>query len=140
MALRVSCLHISGSRRRCIMHPDVTAALKVAEQFGKLIAKMDYPAAHALLTQETQKVYSPCDIRWTVEAMTAHMTGAIRLVELPEELIRKDWPDKRPGDIASVLVRLIGDVFVEPVRVVLVEEAGAIRIRHLEWGQPLSPA
>ncbi len=122
------------------MQTDIAAAVKVAEEFGKLIAKMDYPAAHALLTQETQKVYSPCDIRWTVEAMTACMAGTIRQVELPGELIREDWPDKRPEDIASVLVRLLGDVFVEPVRVVVVEEAGAIRIRHLEWGQPLSPA
>ena len=122
------------------MQTDIAAAIKVAEQFGKLIARTDYPAAHALLTEEAQKVYPTNDIRWTVEAMTACMAGTIREIELPEELVHTDCPAKQPGDIASVVVRLIGDVFMEPVRVVLVEEAGAIRIRHLEWGQPLSPA
>ena len=70
--------------------------------------------------------------------MTACMAGTIRQVELPKESIMTDWADKQPGDITSVLMRLIGDVFMEPVTVVLVEEAGAIRIRHLEWGRPLS--
>jgi hypothetical protein len=122
------------------MQTDIVAAVKVAERFGKLIAKTDYPAAHTLLTNDAQKLYSPDDIRWTIEAMTACLAGTIRQVELPGEKVCADWPGKRTGDVASVLVRLVGDVFVEPVTVVLAEETGAIRIRHLEWGQPLSAA
>jgi len=115
------------------MQTDVITAVRIAEQFGKLVAGTDYPAAHALLTQESQKLYSANEIRWTVESMTASMAGTIRQVELPEDDVSEDWPAKEKGDIASVLVRLIGDRFVEPVRIVLTEEAGNIRIRQLGW-------
>jgi hypothetical protein len=123
------------------MQTDIAAAANaVAKQFGNLIARTDYPAAHALLTQEAQKIHSSNEIRWTVEGMTASMAGTIQRVELEEDLFREDWPGKQPGDIASVPLRLIGDVFEEPVTVVLAREAGAIRIRDLKWGRPLSPA
>ena len=122
------------------MQSNVTAAIKVAEQFGNLIARADYASASALLTQEARKIHSADDIRWTVESMTASTAGTIRQVELPEDEVSVDWPAKQKGDIASVLVRLIGDLFVEPVTVVLTEEAGAIRIRLLEWDQSISVA
>ena len=37
--------------------------IEVAQQFGKLIAKADYRAAHALLTKEAQEAYSPEDFK-----------------------------------------------------------------------------
>jgi hypothetical protein len=122
------------------MQTDVTLAITVAKQFGNLVAGSDYPAAYALLTKEAQGIHSPSEIRWTVEAMTASMAGTIRKIELEEDLFREDWPEKQEGDIASVPMRLIGDVFDEPVTVVLVKEAGAVRIRDLKWGRPLSLA
>jgi hypothetical protein len=122
------------------MQTDVAAAITVAERFGNLVAKTDYRAAQALLTVETRKIYSPDDIRWTVEGMTACRAGTIQKIELAEDIVRKDWPEKQRGDIALVRVRLIGDVFVEAVTMVLAEEAGAIRIRDLQWGLPLSAA
>jgi len=120
------------------MQSDVAAALRTAEQFGNLIARVDYSSAHGLLTQAARISYSPSEIRWTVEAMTACMAGTIRAVQVPEEQVRVDWPEKQPGDVASVLVRLVGDVFVEAVTVILAKEDDAVRIRHLEWGRPLS--
>jgi hypothetical protein len=122
------------------MQTDITAAINIAERFGNLVAKTDYSAAHALLTQEAQKLHPSNEIRWKIEGMTACVAGTIRQVELQENDVRVDWPEKQWGDIASVRVRLIGDVFEEPMTVVLAGEAGAIRIRELRWGQPLSAA
>jgi hypothetical protein len=68
------------------------------------------------------------------------MAGTIQRVELEKDLFREDWSEKQEGDIASVPMRLIGDAFEEPVTVVLAKEDGAIRIRELKWGRPLSLA
>jgi hypothetical protein len=123
------------------MQTDIaTAAITVAKQFGNLVARTDYSAARALLTQEAQKLHSSSSIRWTVESMTACMAGTIQRVELEKDLFREDWSEKQEGDIASVPMRLIGDAFEEPVTVVLAKEDGAIRIRELKWGRPLSLA
>jgi hypothetical protein len=118
----------------------VTDAITVAKKFGNLVAVMDYPAAHALLTVDAQKVHPSNEIRWTVESMTASMAGTIRQIECEEALFGGDLPGKQAGDIASVRMRLVGDVFEETVTVVLAREAGAIRIRDLKWGRPLSLA
>ena len=40
--------------------------IEVAQQFGKLIAKADYKAAHGLLTKEAQQFYSPEDFKKSV--------------------------------------------------------------------------
>ena len=123
------------------MQTDIVAdAIIVAKRFGNLVAGMDYLAAHALLTVDAQKLHSSNEIRWTVEGMTASMAGTIQRVELEKDLFCEDWAGKQEGDIASVPIRLIGDVFEEPVTVVLTREAGAIRIRDLKWGRPLSVA
>lgn len=109
---------------------------QVAEQFGQLIAKSDFAAAHGLLTQKAQKIHSPDELRNTFEQMTAYAPGPIRQVEVMEDFVLDDWPDKRDGDIASVYVSLVGIGYVEAVSVILAAETGATRIRHLEWGRP----
>jgi len=109
---------------------------KVAEQFGNLIGKADYVAAHALLTKKAQAVHSPDDFKESVEGMTTYAPGPIRQVEVMEDFILEEWPDKQDGDIAIVYISLAGDRFNEAVTVTLTHEAGDIRIRHLEWGRP----
>jgi hypothetical protein len=47
------------------MKPNV----KVAEQFGNLTARAEYPAAHALLTKEAQKIHSPDEFKRTIEEL-----------------------------------------------------------------------
>jgi hypothetical protein len=39
-----------------------TKIIKIAEQFGNLIAQADYTTAQSLLTQEAQKEHSPDDL------------------------------------------------------------------------------
>lgn len=112
------------------------ANTEVAEHFGKLIAKSDYAAAHALLTKKAQKIHSPDGFKQIFEQMTAYAPGPIRQIEVMKDFVLDDWPDKKLGDVASVYVGLVGDSYVEAVTVILAKEAGTIRIRHLEWGRP----
>jgi hypothetical protein len=109
---------------------------RVAERFGNLVASGDYVAAHSLLTTEAQGVHSPGALKEAVEEMTAYAPGPIRQVEVMEDTILRDWPDKQEGDVAWVYVSLVGDSYAEAVSLVLAEQAGATRIRHLEWGRP----
>jgi hypothetical protein len=51
--------------------------IEVADEFGKLIAKADYRAAHVLLTKEAQQVYSPEDFKKSVEQMIDYWSGPI---------------------------------------------------------------
>jgi hypothetical protein len=99
--------------------------ITVAEHFGNLIAKSDYTAAHALLTKEAQKIHSPDDFKQTFEQMTAYAPGPVRQVDVMEDFVLYDWPDKQDGDISLVYVSLLGDSYAEAVSVILAEEAGA---------------
>lgn len=54
--------------RQSFMEPEI----KIAEQFGNLIARSDYSAAHALLTQKAQSVYSAEGFKKSVEDMTGY--------------------------------------------------------------------
>jgi hypothetical protein len=109
---------------------------EIAKQFGDLIAKPDYTAAYALLTQEAQAANSPDDFREAVEGMTTYAPGPIREVQVMEDYILEDWPDKQDGDVAITYVALTGDGFCEAVTVTLVRHRSGFRIRHLEWGRP----
>jgi hypothetical protein len=119
------------------MDPSVKVAVTVAEQFGNLIARGNYTGAHTLLSKDAQKIHSsPHHLRWAVEEMTGYAPGPIRRVELCDYSIIDAWPAKQDADIASVFVGLIGDDFTEAVTVIVVGEAGEIRIRELQWGRP----
>src|SRR5437867_9348106 len=109
---------------------------EVAKQFGDLIAKADYAAAHTLLAGEAQKVHSPGDFKEAVESMTSYAPGPIQEVEVMKDFILEDWPDKQDGDVAIAYVSLTGDGFCEAVTVTLTQQDNDIRIRHLEWGRP----
>lgn len=109
---------------------------ELAKQFGDLIAKPDYAAAHALLTQEAQAMHTPDDFKEIVEGMVVYAPGSIREVAVMEDFILEDWPDKRDGDVAIAYVSLTGDGFCEAVTVTLVQHESDFRIRHLEWGRP----
>jgi hypothetical protein len=114
----------------------MTTNIEVAEQFGHLIAKADYAAAHILLTQEAQRTHAPEDFKVAVEGMTAYAPGPIRQVEAMSDFVLEEWPNKQNGDVAIAYVALTGDGFCEAVTVTLVQEGQDIRIRQLEWGRP----
>lgn len=101
-----------------------------------MIAKPDYTAAHALLTKEAQEVHAPEDFKDAVEGMTTYAPGPIQEVQVMEDFILEDWPDKQHGDVAIAYVSLTGRGFCEAVIVTLVQYGSDFRIRHLEWGRP----
>jgi hypothetical protein len=109
---------------------------RIAEQFGIQLADGDYTAAHSLLTTEAKEVHSPAALKEAVEEMTAYAPGPIRQVEVMEGAVLGDWPGKQQGDVAWVYVSLVGDSYAEAVSLVLADQAGATRIRRLEWGRP----
>lgn len=108
----------------------------VGEAFGRLVALGDFEAAHAVLTTPAQAEHSPRSLRLSFERMTAYAPGPIREVEALAEFILTEWPTKRKDDVAFVYVGLLGDAYVEAVTVILAEENGTLKIRHLEWGRP----
>ncbi len=114
----------------------MTTNIEVAEQFGRLIAKADYAAAHALRTKEAQKIHSPEDLKAAVKGMTTYAPSPIQQVEVMSDFILEEWPDKQDGDVAIAYVALTGDGFCEAVTVTLAQEGHDIRIRQLEWGRP----
>jgi hypothetical protein len=114
----------------------MTTYIQVAGQFGHLIAKADYTAAHAFLTEEAQKIHSPKDLKAAVEEMTTYAPGPIQQVEVMSDFILEEWPDKQDEDVAIVYIALTGDGFCEAVTLTLTYEGQNIRIRQLEWGRP----
>ena len=110
--------------------------IEVAKQFGDLIAKPDYAAAHALLTEEAQTANTPGDLKEAAEGMTTYAPGPIQEVQVIDDFVLEDWPDKQDGDVAIAYVALTGDGFCEAVTVTLVQRSSGFRIRHLEWGRP----
>jgi hypothetical protein len=114
----------------------MSAHVQLAHQFGDLIAKEDYGAAHALLTTEAQVVHTAQEMRRRSEGMRRYAPGPFRNMVVMEEFMLEDWPAKQPGDVASIYISLEGDNFCEAVSVIVTCQGSDLRIRDLEWGRP----
>lgn len=110
--------------------------VQLAQQFGELIAKEDYKAAHTLLTTEAQKTNSVKEMKRRFKGMRSYAPGPITNVLVMKEFVLEDWPAKQNGDVASIYVSLDGDSFCEAVSVIVTVQAGQLRIRDIEWGRP----
>ncbi len=113
----------------------ILACKAVARQFGDLIAKEDYLAAHSLLTKGAQKNFSPDDFKQTVVEMTSYAPGPIEQVEVMDDIL-EEWPAKEDLDVANVYVALTGDGFCETAYLTIANEGVDYRIREIEWGRP----
>ena len=109
---------------------------EVAQQFGTLIAKQNFPAAWELLTEEARIVNTPEEMKAAVATMTPPGAGLIQSAQVVEEGTLESWPSQQPGDVAIVYIALNGDNFSEAVVVTVVESGCNHLIRHLEWGRP----
>jgi hypothetical protein len=108
----------------------------VAQHFGEALAADNHSAAFELLTPEAQAVNTPESLKAAVAAMTAGAPGGIQQLRVIEEGIVEEWPEKQPGDVASVYVALTGVGFAEAVTVIVVQRDDHLLIRHLDWGRP----
>jgi hypothetical protein len=116
--------------------PMSPADLEIAEQFGHWISQGNYSAAHALLTEAAQILYSPVDFQWSFEAMTQYAPGPVEEVTVVTDYVLEEWPDQREGDVGIVYVALTGAGYNEAVILTLAREAGNTRVREVEWGRP----
>jgi hypothetical protein len=108
----------------------------VAQGFGDCIAKKDYDAAWAILSEELQLSSTPESIKNAVTTMTSYANGSIQEAQVMDDFTLEDWPGKQPGDLAVVYVALNGENYSEAVTLTLAEYGEKILIRHLEWGRP----
>jgi hypothetical protein len=108
----------------------------VAQGFGDCIAKKDYDAAWALLSEELQLSSTSESIKIAVTTMTAYSTGSIQEAQVMDDFTLEDWPGKQTDDLAVVYVTLNGESFSEAVTLTLAQYGQEILIRHLEWGRP----
>jgi hypothetical protein len=108
----------------------------VAQRFGDCIAKKDWGAASALLTEDLQSSITPEIIKNAVTTMIAYATGSIQKAQVMDDFTLEDWPGKQADDLAVVYVALNGDSFSEAVTLTLAQDGEEAVIRHLEWGRP----
>ena len=114
----------------------MSAHVQLAKEFGDLIAKEDYVAAHALLTTEAQSVHTAQEMNRRSEGMRRYAPGPFRNVEVMEEFMLEEWPAMQDGDVANIYISLEGDNFCEAVSVFVAKQGDDLRIRDLEWGRP----
>jgi hypothetical protein len=108
----------------------------VAQRFGDCIARKDWGAACALLTEDLQSSITPEIIKNAVTTMIAYATGSIQEAQVMDDFTLEDWPGKQADDLAVVYVALNGDSFSEAVTLTLAQHGEEALIRHLEWGRP----
>jgi hypothetical protein len=107
---------------------------EVALRFTKALSVGDFNSAHALLDEPGRARYSGPDLQHHFETMIAQGAGQELKVEIMESL--EHWPAKQAHDLGWVYVSVSGQSFAEAVAVIVSHEAGALRIRELEWGRP----
>jgi len=109
-------------------------AEKIALQFVRALASREYARAHALATREFQERNTVASLQNSFETIVPLDWGPVEPIEAGETM--GDWPDKKAGDLAWVYVSIGGDVYSEAVIVIVAEEAGAAKIREVEYGRP----
>ena len=114
----------------------MSAHVQLARQFGDLIAREDYTAAHSLLTRQAQIAWPVQEMKRQSESMRRYAPGPFTDMLVMEEFILEDWPAMQDGDVANIYIALSGDGFCEAVSVIVAQEDGDLRIRDLEWGRP----
>src|SRR6266446_2155114 len=110
--------------------------VKLAHQFGELIAKEDYVAAHRMLTREGQLTWPVHEMKRRSESMRRYAPGPFTDMQVMDEYMLEDWPAMQEGDVANIYIALSGDNFCEAVSIIVAQEDGDLRIRDLEWGRP----
>ena len=114
----------------------MSAHVQLAQQFGDLIAREDYVAAHRLLTRQAQIAWPVQEMKRRSESMRSYAPGPFTDMQVMEEFMLEDWPAMQDGDVANIYIALSGNNFCEAVSVLVAREDGDLRIRDLEWGRP----
>jgi len=108
--------------------------LNVGVDFAKALARRDYTAAYAMTSSEYQRGMTLAAMQAAFEDIVPTSWSTVGPVE--GGLTMDTWPDKQPADVGWAYVSIGGDVYSEAVVVVVAVEAGALRIRTVEFGRP----
>jgi len=106
----------------------------VALGFTNALATRNYGAAYALTSSEYRDGTSVEDMQAAFEAIVPTDWKTIGPVEVGGAM--EDWPGRKPSDVGWAYVSVGGDAYSEAVTVVVTLEAGALRVRTVEFGRP----
>jgi hypothetical protein len=110
---------------------------KVATNFASALVDGQFDIAHSLLIPELQQILSISNLSEQFVSMyKGYSQGSPTHIHFDDEFSMREWPGKRNGDIGWAYVSIVGDDFVEAVRVIITEIDGELFIRDLEWGRP----
>jgi hypothetical protein len=106
----------------------------VALDFTNALATRNYGAAYALTSDEYRDGTSVEAMQAAFEAIVPADWTTIGPVEVGGTM--EDWPGRKPSDVGWAYVSVGGDAYSEAVTVVVTLEAGALRVRTVEFGRP----
>lgn len=118
----------------CFSSDNRRVTLETGNRFAQALTEKRYPDAHALLTVKQQKIWSPDKLARQYEEMTSYGSGPAKVDGHSEFL--DSWPDRQPEDRGWAYISISGLNFAEAETVIVSDEAGIPKIRHLEWGRP----
>lgn len=106
----------------------------VGLRFATALANRDYPTAYAMTSSVYQGSTTLDAMRLAFEAIVPTDWKTVGPVEVGQTM--DVWPDKQRSDIGWAYISIGGDVYSEAVTVVVMLEAGAPKIRTVEFGRP----
>ena len=106
----------------------------VGLSFGQALAGRDYTTAYAMTSSEYRHSTSIEEMRAAFETIVPTDWRTVGPVEVGVTM--ESWPDKQPSDVGWAYVSIGGEVYSEAVIVVVALEAGALKIRTVEFGRP----
>jgi hypothetical protein len=103
-------------------------------EFATALVSRDYATAHAMTSSEYRRSTTVAEMQAAFEAIVPTDWPTVGPLEVVVTMER--WPDQQPSDVGWAYVSIGGDVYSEAVIVVVALEAGALRIRTVEFGRP----
>jgi hypothetical protein len=102
--------------------------------FASALASGDYPTAYAMTSRDYQRNTTLDEMRTAFEAIVRPDWRTIGPVAVGHTM--ETWPAKQPSDVGWVYINIGGDAYSEAVTVIVMEEAGTLKVRTVEFGRP----
>lgn len=115
---------------------DRERTISTAKRFAELVVSGAYPAAHGMLTRDTQAAYAASRIAADYERMISYAKGPGSVSEPIDYMGAWRLPPPGPRDMGLSYVPVKGDDFVEAIIVVVADEGGVPKVRLVTWGRP----
>ena len=107
---------------------------RVGLAFAKALAARDYDVAYALTSREYRDSTSLKALQAAFESIVPVDWKTAGPIEVGQTM--EDWPGREPSDVGWAYVSVGGEVYSEPIVVVVTLEEGELRVRTVEFGRP----